>query len=231
MRGRSYRLMRFPSPLLAIPSRDLLTLRRSPGLVVGAVILVASAFAAAVAAIDRPILGIGVFVALYLAGSRLLEPIRLEVDQADAHLMLPWAWGAVLVLHCVVPVLVLTALGWAGLVVVGLGGFVESSVIWPLLVAAPFVAGALVTPAAISAARRPFPVETLIGGGEGGSLVLVVSLLAGPVLAALVLNIAFGSVRDELDRGITGGTLTAIGILGAATAGFIGWLWTRKAPE
>lgn len=231
VRGRSFGLIRVPSPLLVIPARDLLTLRRSPGLVVGAVLLMSTAFFAAAAALERPILGLGVFVALYLAGSRLLEPIRLEVDQSDAHLMLPWRWGAVLILHCVVPVVVLTVLGWVGLTVLGVGGFVEAQAIWPLLIATPFVAAALVTPAATSAARRPFPVETLIGGGEGGSLVLVISLLAGPVLAALVLNIAFGTVRGELAEGITGATFTAIGFLAAAAAGFIAWLWTRRPPE
>lgn len=225
VRGRGYDMVRFPRPELAIASRDLVTLRRSPAFVGMAVIFVAAAFVAGVAAIDRPVLGVAAFVALYLAGSRLLEPIRLEVDQPDAHRVLPWPWGTVLVLHCIVPAVVLAVLGWIGLVVVGVGGFVEWSDVAPLAVVTPFAAAALVTPAAISAARRPFPVESLISGADSsGGLYLLIWLLAGPVLAALVVNLSFGALRN-------GAVGTAVAILAGATAGFVAWLWTRKPPD
>ncbi len=43
-------------------------------------------------------------VALYLAASSLLEPLRLEVDSpATARLFLPWPFDKVLWLHCLVP--------------------------------------------------------------------------------------------------------------------------------
>jgi hypothetical protein len=212
-------------------SRDLLALRRSPGRLVAAAILVAAAFVAAVAAMEQPLLGIAAFLGLYAACSRLLESIRVEVDQPDAHRILPWSWGVVMAIHCIVPTVVLTLLGWIGLVVVGVGGFVPASAIWPLGLVAPFAAAAIVTPAAISAARRPFPVESLIGGAESGFLLLVLSMVSGPVLAAIVLDIAFGAIRDSLDRGITGATFGAIAFLAVATFAFVSWLWTREPPD
>jgi Family of unknown function (DUF6297) len=231
-RGRGAQMVRLPRPWLAIASRDLLALRRSPGVVVTAAIFVAAGFVAAVAATDRPILVVVTFIALYLAGSRMLEPIRIEVDQPDAHWILPWPWGTVLVLHCIVPATVLTVLGWIGLAVVGIGGFVDSTAIWPLVLVTPFAAAALVTPAAISAARRPFPIESLISGADSsGGFYLLIWLLAGPVLAALAVNIAFGSLRKGLDQGINGSTTSAIVILAGFTAAFVAWLWTRKPPD
>jgi len=230
VRGRAFQLPHPPSPWLTIASRDVLALRRNPGRVATAAFLMAGAFTAAVAAVERPILAIVVFVGLYASGSRLLEPIRLEVDQPDAHLLLPWTWGNVLVLHCLVPTIVLTIFGWIGVAVVGIGGFIQSSAIWPLVVVAPFAAAAIVAPAAISAARRPFPVESLISGGEGGPFVLIGWLFGGPVLAVIVVDIAFGSIRDSLDQGLNGSTVNAVFFLIAATLALIAWLRTRKPP-
>ena len=114
----------------------------------------------------------------------------------------------------------------------GVGGFIEPAVaIWPLLVVTPFVAVAIIAAPTTSASRRPFPVETLISGAEGGSVLLLMWLLAGPVLAAVVVDIAFGLMRPSLDRGVTGSTFVAIGFLVLATLGFVGWLRTRKPPE
>ena len=231
LRGRSFRLAAPPYPWLAMASRDVLALRRSPGRLLTAAILVAAAFVAAVAAIEQPLLGIAAFLGLYAAGSRLLEPIRVDVDKPDAHRILPWSWGVVMAVHCIVPTVILTVLSWAGLVVVGIGGFVPAPAIWPLGLVAPFAAAAIVTPAAISAARRPFPVESLIGGAESGFLLLVLSMISGPVLAAIVVDIAFNTMRDSFDRGITGATFGAIAFLAIATFAFVSWLWTREPPD
>ncbi len=231
VRGRTYRMFHPPSPWLAIASRDVLVLRRNPALVVTAAIFVAASFAAAVGAANQPILAIGAFIGLYVAAGRLLEPARLEADQPDAHYLLPWPWGTVVVLHFVVPTVVLSVLGFVGLAVVGAAGFVEPVALLPLLAVTPFAAAMLVSAAAVSAARRPFPVETLISGADAGSMVLILWLVAGPVLAAIAANIAFGNLREDLAAGISGATLNAIIVLAAATAGFGAWLWTRKPPE
>jgi Family of unknown function (DUF6297) len=230
-RKRSFRMPRFPSPWLTIAGRDVLTMLRNPRLITTAAVFMAAAFAAAVAAIDRPILAIGAFVGLYLAGSRLLEPIRLEADQPDAHRILPWPWGTVLVLHCIVPTVVLSVLGWVGLTVVGVSGLVSSTDIWPLGLVTPFVAATIVTAAAIAAQRQPFPLEMSISGAESGSLVLLAWLVSGPILAAVAVNVAFFTMRDSLDQGIIAATRSALIVLIIATVGFGGWLWTRKPPD
>ena len=55
-------------------------------------------------------------------------------------------------------------------------------------------------------------------------------LVAGPVLAAIVADIAFGAMRESFDRGVTNSTFGVIGFLGLATLGFVAWLGTRKPP-
>jgi hypothetical protein len=51
-------------------------------------------------------------VALYLAASSLLEPLRLEVDSpATARLFLPWKFDKVLWLHCLLPTAIVVAAG------------------------------------------------------------------------------------------------------------------------
>ncbi len=230
-RGRVFGLLRVRRPWLVIAARDALSLRRNPGLAITAGVFVAAAFTAAVAAIDRPIFGVGTFIGLYAAASRLLEPVRLEADRPAAHRMLPWSWGTGLALHCIVPTITLTALGWAAIAVVGIGGFIPGSAVSPLLAIAPFAAAALVAPAATSAVRGPFPVETLISGAESSSLILVIWLVVAPVLAAIIANIAFSILRPTLEQGITAATLNAAMFLTAATLGVISWLATRKAPD
>jgi hypothetical protein len=230
-RGRSFHLVRVRRGWLAIAARDWLNLRRNPGPVGTAGVLVAIAFLAAVAAIDRPIFGVGTFVALYLAASRLLEPMRLEADRPGAHWILPWTWGTVLVMHCMVPAAILTALVWVAIGVVGVGGFVPATAVLPLILVAPFAAAALIASTAISAVRRPFPVDMLISGADSNSLVLVLWLISAPVLAAILTNIAFGAMRQSLSTGIDGGTLTAVVILSIGTLGITRWLATRKPPD
>lgn len=231
IRGRTARMMRFAVPWLAISARDVLTLRRNPRLVVTAAMFTAAAFAAAVAAADQPLLAVGAFIGLYAAASRLLEPLRLEADRPGAHWMLPWSWGTVIVMHCLVPTIALAVLGWMGLAVVGGAGLIPPTAVWPLVLVAPFAAAAIVTPAAVSAARKPFPIESLISGTENTGLLLVLWLVAGPVLAAIVADIAFGAMRESFDRGVTNSTFGVIGFLGLATLGFVAWLGTRKPPD
>jgi hypothetical protein len=227
-RGRELRMSRVATPGLAIVTRDALTLRRNVGLVVIAASFIAAAVVAGAAAPGRPILIAGMFAGLYAAASRLLETIRLENDQPDAHRMLPWPWGTILVLHCVVPTVTLTVLVWIGLGVLGIGGFVAQTATWSLFLMAPFIAGTVVLAAAISASRRSFPVETLISGAELGALSLVTWLLTGPMLALIALGVASGWIRQSLDQGITMATFTAIAFLATVAFAFGAWLKSRR---
>jgi hypothetical protein len=231
IRGRDARLARLGPPWLAIVSRDLLALRRNPGRLVSAVVLTAGAFVAAVAAAHRPILAIAAFLGLYLAASRLLETIRVEVEQPDAHLLLPWPWGTMLAMHCVLPIAVLTLLGWTGLTVVGLGGFVDPGLVIALGFVTPFGAAAMVTAGAVSAARKPFPMDMMISGADSGALLMLLWLVTGPVLAAIVVSFAFGAMRGGADQGLAGSTMWAVAILLGGAAGFTAWLTSRKPPN
>jgi hypothetical protein len=226
VRGRD-RTVRHPRwPWLVVPDWDLLTLRRDPSRLVTSAIFMSGAFVAAVAASERAILGIVAFLALYAAAARLVEPIRVEVEQPDGHLLLPWTWGTVLVLHTVVPIVAMTVMGWIGIVVVGVAGFDGVSGLWPYAVVAPFAAGAFVFAAAVSAARQPFPVESLIGGGDASPVLPVLWFLLGPALAAVVVNIAFGMLRTGLD-GDPSGVVSSALVLAGGTAAFAMWLGTR----
>lgn len=229
VRGRDWQVMRPARPWLVVTSWDILTLRREPSRLVTAVILTAGGFVAAVAATGRSILAIVAFLLLYAAGSRLVEPIRIEVGQPNAHRMLPWRWGTVLVLHCIVPAVVMTALGWLGLAVVGIGGFVDGVAFGELSFVVPFAAGALVLPAAVAASRQPFPVGTIVSGGDAGPVLALLWLLVGPALAAIVVSISFGGLQRGL-AGSPSGFFSAIVVLGGATAGFAMWLISRKDP-
>jgi hypothetical protein len=228
VRGRSLRMMRPSQPWLAIPARDLLTFRRNPGLLGVAGSFVAAAMIAGINAPARPILTAGVFVGIYAGASRLLEPLRLEKDRPDAHRTLPWSWGTVLTMHCIVPTLILTVLVWVGLIGVRVGKLVAPAAMWQLFVLTPFVAGAFVLPAAISASRRAFPMEMLVSGAEQGALTLVTWLLTGPTLALIAVGVAVGPLLPHIDQGVTAATFKAIVFLAVAALVFGGWLSTRK---
>jgi hypothetical protein len=227
VRGRDRTVARPRAPWLVVPKWDLLTLRRDPSRVVTAAILTAGAFVAAVGATERTILGIVAFLAFYAASARLVEPIRVEVEQPEAHLMLPWTWGRVLALHTIVPVVALTGLGWIGILAVGVGRFADASDLVPFAVVTPFAASAFVLAAAISAARKPFPVETLVAGGDASPVLAVLWFLVGPALAAVVINIGFGMLRDGLE-GDAQGITSSVLFLAAASTAFGAWLITRK---
>lgn len=229
VRGRQFRIAHPARPWLVVVSWDVLTLRRDPSRAVAAAIFVVGGFAAGVAATGRSIFGVVSFLFLYAAASRLVEPIRVEVAQPDAHRMLPWRWGTILGFHCLVPVALLSIFSWLGLVVVAIGGFASVTQVVVLAVAAPFVSGALVGPAAIAAARQPFPVGTMIGGGDAGPVLALLWLLVGPALAAVVLSISLGGLQSALD-GNAAGLVTALVVLGGGTAGFMAWLVRRPSP-
>lgn len=230
VRGRGLRMTRM-SPEMTLIARDILTLRRNPGLVGTAGAYVAAAVVAGIAAADRPILMAGVFAGLYLAAVRLIETIRLESDQKGAHRMLPWPWGTVIVLHCVVPAVTLTALGWLGVIIAGIGGFFSAASVWALIALTPFIAGVLVLPAAISASRRSFPIGMLISGAEMGALSLVTWLMTGPFLALIALGITSRWMRSSIDQGIGTDTFSTIAFLAAAAFAFGSYLKSRPPQD
>lgn len=230
VRGRAIRIPRANRPWAIVAYRDVVTFRRNPGLIGRAGLLAATSLAAALAAGDRPVLAIGAVIGVYLAASRLIEPIRFEAEQSDAHRILPWSFGQMLVMHCLVPTALLTALGWTASVIAVAGGFVEVGAVLPLVLATPFAAAAMITPAAASAARRPFPVEFLITQEERGWFALFGWLITGPVLAAVVADLGFGLLLRRLDQGIVGASGSIV-VFTLATAAFTIYLWNKTPPD
>ena len=107
-------------------------------------------------------------VALYLAATSLLEPLRLEVDSpATASLFLPWRLEKVLWLHCLLPgaiVVVAGALAVAGAAALG---YVTAGALGTMALLVIPLSGVVVLAAAFSARR---------GGRVSANLIEVAAL-------------------------------------------------------
>ena len=99
-------------PVLTVPWHGSLTLLRSPvRLGWGIVLAGAGMYLLALQPTQQGALWAG-GVALYLAASSLLEPLRQEVDTPGAaKVLLPWRFEKVLWLHCLLPVGIMVAAG------------------------------------------------------------------------------------------------------------------------
>jgi hypothetical protein len=165
---RRIRLRRPRSSWLAVLWRDALSILRAPGRIGWALLLtVAGAWAVATAPDRRAVVAASV-LAGYVAAARLCEPLRLEADQPDAHHVLPWRWGDLLLLHCAVPVLSLTALAVFAVTVASFAGPLPAAAAWSALALCPLVSATFVSSAAIAGQRGPFPIELLLLGGDVG---------------------------------------------------------------
>jgi hypothetical protein len=103
-------------PILVVPWRGTLNLLRSPVRLLWGAGLGAVAVLVLAAAPGRAGSLVGGSVAFYLAAGSLMEPLRLEADApVISQTLLPWDYGTVLSLHCVVPTVVLIGAGLAAL--------------------------------------------------------------------------------------------------------------------
>jgi hypothetical protein len=196
---RRIRLRRPRSSRLAVPWRDALSILRAPSRIGWALLLtIAGASAVAAAPDSRAVVAASVLVG-YAAATRLVEPLRLEADQPDAHHVLPWRWGDLLLLHCAVPVLSLTVLGVLAVSAASLAGLLPAAAAWSALALCPLVSATFVLSAAIAGQRGPFPIELLLLGGDVGAVVLLVWLMTGPILAAVALILPVSIVYRAAD--------------------------------
>ena len=103
-------------PVLIVPWHGAVALLRSPvRLGWGIVLAGAGTFLLALQPTRQGALWAGA-VALYLAATSLLEPLRLEVDASGtAKVLLPWRFEKVLWLHCLLPAMVMIAAGFLSL--------------------------------------------------------------------------------------------------------------------
>jgi hypothetical protein len=229
---RAVRVHRPRTPWLALPWRDAVSLLRAPARVGWATILTGAGVLAVAAAPDKQTLAFGAILTSYFAAAQLVEPVRIEADQPDAHYLLPWRWGDVALHHTVLPTLVLTVIGAAAVAAVWLIGLVPAAAAARALASCPIVATVLVLTAAAVGQRGRFPLELLFLGGEFGALFLLLWLTTGPLLAGLILGIPAQLLRRAADSGLPlGGALgqAELLLLLVATAEIL-YMRSRKPP-
>jgi Family of unknown function (DUF6297) len=231
--------MRLPRPRrrwLAVPWRDALATLRVPARLGWAAALAGAGVLAVAAEPDRRVLVAAAILAAYLAAAQLAEPLRAEADQPDASRQLPWTWGELLLLHCVVPTLALTLIA---AVATGLAwglGLLHGAAAWLALAGCAPAAAVLVATAAIAGQRgrlEPGTLATAYGLGEfGGPTYLFTWIAAGPLLAELGLGIPaavlIGAARQP--AALPSAATAAAVLLLAALAAELGYLRGRPAP-
>jgi hypothetical protein len=235
----SVRRLRLPRPRwrwLAVPWRDALAILRVPARLGWALTLAGAGVLAVAAEPDRRVLVAAAIVMAYLAAAQLTEPLRAEADQPDASRQLPWTWSELLLLHCLVPVLALAAIGVAAIGLAWVTGLLHGSAAWLALAGCPLVAAVLVAAAAIVGQRgrlSPGTMATAYGLGElGGPTYLVTWVAAGPLLAEVAVGIPaavlIGAAGQPAALGDAAGG-AAILLLSALVAE-IAYLNSRRAP-
>jgi hypothetical protein len=177
------RRLRLPVPrrkLLAVPWHSLVALLRSPLRLSWGVLLGGAGMTFLVIAPGRVgFIWLGA-VALYLAATGLLEPLRMEVDaSAASQILLPWSRGITWWRHCLVPAAVLIASGILGLAVAFAGGWASGTAFATGLILVVPSSLVAVLAAALSA-RRGGRVSTDVlnfGAGDTMGFSLIVILL------------------------------------------------------
>jgi hypothetical protein len=213
---------------LAIPWRDVLATLRAPGRLGWATALAGAAVLAVAPAPDRSGLAAVAVLAAYLAAGRLIEPIRTETDQPDAQYQLTWRYGSLILWHCLVPAIMLTALGMLGWVAAWLTGQLPATALGPALAGTPPTAAVLVLAAAIAGRRGRVPVE-LLALGDAGAIALLGWIMTGPLLAETLLGLPIALLRNAPapQTAIPAATVwLALAVLAESA-----WLRTRKPPS
>ena len=122
-------------PMLTVPWHGALALLRSPvRLGWGIVLAGAGMYLLALQPLRQGALFAGA-IALYLAASSLLEPLRQEVDTPGAaKVLLPWRFEKVLWLHCLLPAVLMIVAGLLTLAVGLAAGFLTVNAAGTLLI-------------------------------------------------------------------------------------------------
>lgn len=209
-------------PELALAWRGLIGLLRAPLRLSWGVLLAGGA--ALLFVIGKGSIGTtwGGALLVYLAASSLLEPLRTETDSPGAsHLLLPWSYGNVLWLHCLLPAVLIFTTGLVAAIGAFAVGQVEAKILLLYVVTWIAVAPMSVVSAAVSS-RRGGRVSTNLlvmtsGDSTGLSMMLIVLWLFGAAIASIAaIAVGFGLIlrHDTVTAAILG--LIAFGILGIA---------------
>lgn len=129
-------------------------------------------------------------LALYLSASSLVEPLRLEVDQRGASAtMLPWRFGKLVWLHCLLPTSVLLAVVLVAILIGWTAGFVSAPTVGALALLAVPATCVAVASAALSARRGGRLPEHLLLVSAGDSTGASGFLLLGWIFGWAILGI------------------------------------------
>ena len=182
--------LRIPRPhrrWLAVPWRDAVALARTPAQVGWAAVLLTAGIALGATQPHRTLALTGAAVLGYLAATRLLEPMRIEIEEPGASQLLPGAYATVVITHAAVPVGLLTVTGWLAVGGLTLGGVIPVAALGWSLVVTPGLAALLVGCGAVAAHRGEVPMHYLVYGDMGMGMLLG-WLLLGPYLAGILLG-------------------------------------------
>ena len=172
---------------LAVPWRDAVALARTPAQVGWSAVLLTAGITLGATQPHRTLALTGAAVLGYLAATRLLEPLRVEIEEPGASHLLPGSYATIVITHAAVPTVLLTLIGW-----VALGGLAVFGVVpvaglgWGVVATLP-LAALLVGCGAVAAHRGEVPMHYLVFGDMGMGMLLG-WLLLGPYLAAILLG-------------------------------------------
>lgn len=202
---------------LVVPWRGTLNLLRSPVRLIWSAILGGGAILILAAAPGRPGSLVGGAVALYLAAGSLLEPLRLEADApVVSQVLLPWSYGKVLWLHCLLPAVFLAVAGSVALAGGWAAGLVEGSVVPGAFVLLIPEVAVMVLAAGLSARRGggiPTSILTLTSGDPfGGGLLVVLLWSVGWALLAVAAVAVGVHVLGSSATALSGAFTSAVGL-------------------
>jgi hypothetical protein len=214
---------RLDGPVAAVLWRDALAAVGRPAVLVG--VLMAGVAGTALAVLDtgRVLAVAAGGVLLYLAASRLLEPLRIEHDAAErSRVFLGTRPGRAYAAHLIVPVVLMVAAIALTLAALALGvalpGHAGGSAV-DLLVAGPAVVGC----AAMSARRGGrLPQEVLMTAmatdPSGGGVILLAWLLLWPAAAAALVALPLAAAGTGHTASTTWAVIELLAAAGLARA-------------
>lgn len=246
--ARAIRLGRVRRPQQArrvVLWRDSLAMIREPARLGWAALFAAAAVVEAVTHPGRPLAAGIAAMALYFAASLLSEPLRIDVDAPDTSaLLLSWPIARLLIAHCVLPILVLSAIAATAIVGTVLAGAASVAALALITVVAPIIATAVLC-AALATRRGGRVDENLLGrlltldaSNPGGAAVAVLWLIPWLLAAVVVIGGALAILgHGAAGHGAAGhgsvilaGAL-AFGLAGAATTVLAGVARESKRPD
>lgn len=225
----------------AVLWRDELSLAREPFRLVWSALLGGGGIVLVLANPGNVPAAVAAAVGLYFAAGRLAEPLRVDVDQPDrSELVLARPFGEMLLEHCVLPVVALSAIGAVAIAAAVLAGIAGAGALLLIpTVLAPICAVAVLC-GALSARRGgridPTLLTTLMSADPmtpGGSITFVLALAPWLILDVVATGGAMLILGTAVRRHhpLLGAGAAALAIAAAAVAALVGTVRGSRRPE